>query len=263
MILFVNATLIPAQSQKDLNTKAKTACEKAENKMSMILEKIKKLYESDTIFISKLIISQNSWEKYRDSHLDALYPKSDKSYYGTVFPMCYYNIKTYLTNKRIQEIMKWINGSFEGDVCSGSMKLLQKNKKKSKDSDDDAYKVPSPLDFACRFSFFNKNGKEAGFIRFLRFNYGYEHIVSHAYLQWIAISRPQGPDSIVQSVSIDEINNNFYSISEPKTHDENGKTNLIFNGYHTYTNEEAEFKITISGIGKYSLRKKIIKKGKD
>lgn len=51
-----------------------------------------------------------------------MFPHADEPrYYGSVFPMCANGFKTQLTLERVSFLKKWLIGSEEGDVCSGSI----------------------------------------------------------------------------------------------------------------------------------------------
>lgn len=97
---------------------------KADAEMTKVYKQILKEYSSDKEFITKLVIAQNAWIKYRDSHLESLYPKKDKrSNYGSVYPECYSLNMASITQERTQHLKKWLIGYEEGEVCSGSVKI--------------------------------------------------------------------------------------------------------------------------------------------
>src|SRR6266705_655543 len=62
--------------------------------------------------------AQKAWEAYRDSQLEAIYPREGTPGYGSVFPMCFAILKTDLTEGRIRDL-KALTTSGEGDVCYG------------------------------------------------------------------------------------------------------------------------------------------------
>lgn len=61
---------------------------------------------------------QRAWEAYRDAQLAAIYPPTDISAYGSVYPMCLAILKKRLTDGRIRDLRALTN-SGEGDVCYG------------------------------------------------------------------------------------------------------------------------------------------------
>jgi hypothetical protein len=79
-------------------------------------------YKSDTGFIKNMKEAQRQWIKFRDAQVKMkypLYPNANQS----VLPMCKYYYLEELTSNRVKELMKWVDGIDEGDVCSGSIKL--------------------------------------------------------------------------------------------------------------------------------------------
>jgi len=50
------------------------------------------------------------------------FPKREYGYYGSVQPMCWSEYLTQLTKERISTLKIWLNGTQEGDSCSGSVK---------------------------------------------------------------------------------------------------------------------------------------------
>jgi hypothetical protein len=86
-----------------------------------------KEYPKDQQFIAKLKTAQRAWLAFRDAELEALYPKDNKqAEYGTVYPMCHCSELQFLTEARTKELKRWIDGTIEGDVCSGSLKIAQR-----------------------------------------------------------------------------------------------------------------------------------------
>ena len=56
------------------------------------------------------------------------YPKEDKGfYYGSSYRMCVNYYLAELTSKRIKTLNQWIDGTEEGDVCSGSIRTSSLN----------------------------------------------------------------------------------------------------------------------------------------
>jgi len=114
--------IVFSQTQKELN---KEICEdmvKLEKELEIVVEKIRKKYSDDTLFIIKLELSQKQWIKYREAQIELKFPARDKHYeYGSMYPTCYCLEKISITQKRIHELEMWVNGVIEGDVCPGSV----------------------------------------------------------------------------------------------------------------------------------------------
>ncbi len=112
-----------AFTQKDLNTCSRTDYKAADTELNRVYKKIQQVYKDDPLFLNKLKIAQLTWIKYRDASFDMKYPKNDeRSYYGSVFPMCSGIYLTEITIIRIAQLKIWLKGIEEGDVCVGSVK---------------------------------------------------------------------------------------------------------------------------------------------
>ncbi|MDO6447273.1 lysozyme inhibitor LprI family protein [Colwellia sp. 1_MG-2023] len=112
-----------AMSQLDLNRCAGVNNKKAELEMQRVILEIQRLYKGEVKFLSNLEQSQQNWETQLELDLNLKFPKADEAlYYGSVFPMCYSSYKTRLMLQRIAFLKEWLEGSKEGEVCSGSIK---------------------------------------------------------------------------------------------------------------------------------------------
>jgi uncharacterized protein YecT (DUF1311 family) len=112
-----------AQTQGDINEISCRAYRKADAELNKTYKRILTDYKDDGTFIKKLKSAQNAWLKYRDAHVESIYPEADKLLqYGSVFGMCNCDAMKKLTEQRTAMLMKWIDGVQEGDVCSGSIK---------------------------------------------------------------------------------------------------------------------------------------------
>jgi len=112
-----------ATKQFELNSCAineeKIANTELENTYNLLLS----LYKDDPVFIDRLKESQANWLKYKESQITMKYPHSaEPRYYGSVFPMCNHSYSARITSARILELKEWLNGTEEGEVCSGSQK---------------------------------------------------------------------------------------------------------------------------------------------
>ncbi len=67
--------------------------------------------------VAKLKKSQIAWEAYRDAQLETSWPFADRTWYGSVHPMCVAGARAALTEARTRELKAMIV-SQEGDVCS-------------------------------------------------------------------------------------------------------------------------------------------------
>ena len=86
-----------------------------------LIKKINVEYAKDPVFLAKFKKAQAAWEVYRDSQLEMIFPESDKSIYGSVYPTCRCNWLIDMTTLRFDFLLKWISNFDDGDVCNGSV----------------------------------------------------------------------------------------------------------------------------------------------
>ena len=97
---------------------------KAERDLTQVYGEVLKKYTSDAEFVRKMRASERAWLKYRDAALEARFPLADKpGQYGSAYPMCLCAERVQLTEFRVTELRRWLNGAEEGDVCSGSIRF--------------------------------------------------------------------------------------------------------------------------------------------
>ncbi len=123
--LLVTATPpLHGQTQIELNQTAGSELEKADAELNKVYQDIIRLYADDKAFIKQLRIAQRAWLKFRDTHLETVFPKENKRLeYGSAYPLCYSYAQAELTRARTKQLRKWLFGTVEGDLCSGSVKL--------------------------------------------------------------------------------------------------------------------------------------------
>jgi hypothetical protein len=51
------------------------------------------------------------------------FPDREAGSYGSVHPMCWSLYKEELTRERLNVLKTWLDGTEEGDVCSGTVKI--------------------------------------------------------------------------------------------------------------------------------------------
>jgi uncharacterized protein YecT (DUF1311 family) len=114
-----------SQSQREMNQEAMNEYKKSESKINLVYQEILKTYKSDVAFLTNLRAAQRLWIQFRDAEMKALFPDRAPAHYGSVQPMCWWNSMTSLTNERIEKLKVWIDGTEEGDVCPGSVKVRE------------------------------------------------------------------------------------------------------------------------------------------
>jgi uncharacterized protein YecT (DUF1311 family) len=108
--------------------KAEPECDynQVDKKLNTIYNSILSQYKDYTLFINRFKEAQRAWLKYRDAHLESRFPTKIKgnqySEYGSIYPQCACIELKELTEERIKILEKWLDGTVEGDVCSGSYK---------------------------------------------------------------------------------------------------------------------------------------------
>ncbi len=110
------------QNQSELNKEACDDYKKADAELNQAYQAILRDYGRDRAFIASLRKAQLAWVRYRDAHLESIYP-GDASQYGSVMHMCRCNRLAEVTRERIKDLKQWIEGVEEGDVCAGSVKV--------------------------------------------------------------------------------------------------------------------------------------------
>jgi uncharacterized protein YecT (DUF1311 family) len=111
-----------AQTQAQLNDEACGAYKKADAEMNRAYGLIMRNYRRDRGFISTMRKAQLAWIRYRDAHLESIFP-GDPRQYGSVNPMCRCTSLEEMTKERTQILNRWVEGIEEGDVCAGSVKV--------------------------------------------------------------------------------------------------------------------------------------------
>lgn len=120
MIVFLFTSIGFAQTQADMNNKAKSEFEKVDARLNQVYRKIVRDYSDDTTFVRNLREAERLWVKFRDAQVEMKYP-ADRE--GSVLPMCRYYYMSELTSERIKELEPWITGAQEGDDCAGTIKM--------------------------------------------------------------------------------------------------------------------------------------------
>ena len=119
----VDACLASSKTQSDMNVCEGVSYKNADDELNRVYQLIRKVYQDEPEFLSKLKTSQLAWIKLRDADLEMMFPLKDKRlHYGSVYSMCSSGVSKTLTIQRIEYLKQWLVGISEGDVCSGSIK---------------------------------------------------------------------------------------------------------------------------------------------
>ena len=136
VIFMVSAgvSVLYGQTQGDLDEQACGQFHKADVALNETYSRILKEYAKDQQFIAKLKTAQKAWLVFRDAELEALYPGDNKqAEYGTVYPMCRCSELQFLTEEHTKQLNRWIDGTREGDVCAGSIKVAKRTESEIND----------------------------------------------------------------------------------------------------------------------------------
>jgi uncharacterized protein YecT (DUF1311 family) len=112
-----------AMTQLEMNKCSGINYKTVDDELNRVYKLLKKTYEEDKIFLAKLQAAQRVWIQLRDADFEMKFPHADQSryYYGSIFPSCANDFKIQLTLQRIAFLKRWLVGSEEGDICSGSI----------------------------------------------------------------------------------------------------------------------------------------------
>lgn len=109
-----------AQTQVELSGDACSEYKQAEAELNSVYREVLATHKRDRAFEKKLKEAQLAWIKFRDAHLESIFPAANKQQeYGSAFQMCYCGELAEITYKRIAQLKQWLAAE-EGDVCNGS-----------------------------------------------------------------------------------------------------------------------------------------------
>jgi uncharacterized protein YecT (DUF1311 family) len=117
----VGPSQVNAQTQLEMNKEACDHYKQADADLNQTYQTVLREHAGDRIFLAALRKAQLAWVRFRDAHLESLYP-GVASQYGSVNPMCRCNQLETLTKERTKVLRQWVEGIEEGDVCAGSVK---------------------------------------------------------------------------------------------------------------------------------------------
>jgi len=111
-----------AVTQADLNDCAGEQLAAADAELNRVYKAILEKYKEDALFVEKLRAAQRAWLTFRDAEIEAKYPHTkEPGFYGSSIRMCDPLYRVQLIQERIKKLREWLDGSEEGDVCSGSV----------------------------------------------------------------------------------------------------------------------------------------------
>jgi uncharacterized protein YecT (DUF1311 family) len=110
---------LPAGDHSQLGMNQESAAKLAtdESEMAKVLGKLAAKAKGNPEAIAKLDRAQAAWRAYRDAQVDAMWPFPERTWYGSVNPMCVADARSVLTKARISELRAMLEPA-EYDVCS-------------------------------------------------------------------------------------------------------------------------------------------------
>jgi uncharacterized protein YecT (DUF1311 family) len=100
-----------------MNEAAEERLKAAEAEMVKVLDSLIRKAEGKPEAVKKLRRAQAAWEAYRDAQIDAVWPFPERGSYGSVYRMCFAEVKRQLIETRTRELKSMLEPK-EGDVCS-------------------------------------------------------------------------------------------------------------------------------------------------
>lgn len=121
ILLMLTSFVAFGQTQNELGSEAAIQNIKADSTLNHVYHQVLVMYARDTLFIENLKAAERSWVQFRNAELKMKFPKMDQK--SSVQPMCISLYLTSLTNDRTKTLREWLEGTDEGDVCAGSVKI--------------------------------------------------------------------------------------------------------------------------------------------
>ena len=104
-----------ALTQAAMNECADAEFAAADKEMASVYQRL--MRTPDATFKAKLREAQRAWLKFRDAHVESIYPDPQHRWYGSVRPMCVAILLKELTVERTKQLKTFLETP-EGDVCS-------------------------------------------------------------------------------------------------------------------------------------------------
>ena len=125
VVMLLIPCVVSGQTQGEMEQEACDGSKRADADLNREYQQLLHQYRDDVRFIRNARRAQRAWIAYRDAQLALLYPYAERrGFYGSVYPMCRCMAVLELTKKRVEELRRWVDGVEEGDVCSGSIRIV-------------------------------------------------------------------------------------------------------------------------------------------
>lgn len=94
-----------------------------QSELNQVFSKVLTVYKADAEFVKNIKESQDLWLKFRAAELKTKFPEGRE--YGSPYTLCVNDFLTEMTNERITTLKLWLKGTYQGDVCSGSVRIVE------------------------------------------------------------------------------------------------------------------------------------------
>lgn len=96
----------------------------SDEELNRVYNAVSNKHKGDQAFLKKFKSAQKAWLMFRDAHRESIFPAEDKALtYGSSYTDCACGVLLELTEQRVVQLSRWIEGVPEGDVCTGSIGL--------------------------------------------------------------------------------------------------------------------------------------------
>jgi len=124
MLLMSFSSTAVTQTQAETEQKSCEASRRADDELNRAYQLVLTKYSADALFIEKLRGAQRAWLAFRDAHVESRFPARDPlRAYESAFGMCRCEELEELTRQRTDQLLDWVRGREEGDVCAGSIQI--------------------------------------------------------------------------------------------------------------------------------------------
>lgn len=123
LVISFSSTAV-AQTQAGSDQKSCEAYKRVDDELNRAYQLVIKKYSADALFIEKLKGAQRAWLAFRDAHVESRFPaREPQRAYGSAFGLCRCEELVELTRQRTDQLLDWMRGREEGDVCAGSVQI--------------------------------------------------------------------------------------------------------------------------------------------
>lgn len=125
VVFFCYFNPVMAESQTELNQQACTSFQKADAALNSAYQDILAKYKDDAEFIQQFTAAQKKWIEFKEAYVASRYLPVRRDSYGSVEPMCECSLLEKITTDRVKQLMEWVDGIEEGDVCLGTLRVKE------------------------------------------------------------------------------------------------------------------------------------------